>query len=624
MSSLDTAISFPPQLELVQKKERPKLASTRSSAQSHDTTHLSSSNFSWAFLDSLMCMFFPPSLLPGVVAVNRRLDIPDRVTLLPRTLAARPRTLLIHLTIVTSEPSPADSVSLLPSPACNGYEVFLSFCRGEETPESFPSCLYSSLSKKGYSVFKDDISIELLQSVRCPKIFIIIFSKDYASSRMCLEELTKIMKFRSMPYDHVVLPIFYDVSQSEICNQESIKGRIQKVSPTEEEVSRWRRALREAARNVPGIHISDYIKFGYLHDEYVMEDIIYYADDFLKTLDKVFPVGVDSRAQDVISMLHNHKSKRVVFIGIWGMRGIGKTTIAKAVFNHIQCAFESTCFLPNVGEQSERKVDLVSVICKATDMRIKSTESRTLDLNERPCQKKVLLGLDDVNQLEQLNTLCGSREQFGEGSIIIITTSDLYLLNAFQVDDIYCMKLLSDEESLQLLSWHAFQQAYPKGEFIDACKEVVVYAEGLPLALTTDIDSILNEEELDQRESILWNMNRALHPVIYNKLRLSFDYLNAEEKEIFLNIVLFHIGRDMDDVIQKLNAHGSNAHIRIRVLEDRGLVTIDNNKFRMHNLLQVMGRQIVRETSQSELEGRLWFCRDALCASCIISTCLYQ
>ncbi|XP_028751305.1 TMV resistance protein N-like [Neltuma alba] len=507
----------------------------------------------------------------------------------------------------------------------NGYEVFLSFSRGEETTESFPSRLYSYLREKGCSVFKDDISIELLQSVRCRKIFVIIFSKDYASSRMCLEELTKIMKFRSMPYDHVVLPVFYDVSQWEVCNQGSFQGLIQKVSHTEEEVSRWRRALREAARNVGGIDVSDYLKPGSPHDVDGIEPIIGLVLHQLKPSYKMFPVGVDSRAQDVITMLRNHKSKHIVFIGIWGMRGIGKTTIAKAIFNHIQCAFESICFLPNVREQSERKVDLVSVICKATDMRINSTESRTLDLNERPCQKKVLLVFDDVNQLEQLNTLCGSCEQFGEGSIIIITTSNLYLLNAFQVDDIYCMKLLSDEESLQLLSWHAFQQSYPKGEFIHACKELVVYAEGLPLALTTSIDSILNKEELDQRESILWNMNRALHPVIYNKLRLSFDYLNAEEKEIFLNIVLFHIGRDMDDVIQKLDAHGSNVHIRIRVLEDRGLVTIDNNnKLRMHNLLQLMGRQIIRETSQSELEGRLWFSRDALCASCLISTCLYQ
>ncbi|XP_028763095.1 putative disease resistance protein At4g11170 [Neltuma alba] len=496
----------------------------------------------------------------------------------------------------------------------NGYNVFLSFSRRKETEESFPSRLYSSLCKAGTSAFKDEISSKLLRSIRGRRIFIIFFSKDYASSSMCLEELTKIMKFR-MPYDHIILPIFCEVDQFEVCNQksgfgEAFQGLIQKFSPTENEVSRWRRALNEAGGRNDWFHVANDL---YSVDvEFLIQDITQHVCDlwddiYDKLLDVQFPVGVDSRAQDVITMLHNNKSKHVVFIGIWGMTGIGKTTIAKAIFNHIQCAFESTCFLPNVREQLERKVDLVSVICEATDMRINSIESRSLDLNERHCHKKVLLVLDDVDDLEQLNTLCGSREQFGEGSIIIITTSDLHLLNAFQVDDIYCMKLLSNQESLQLLSWRAFQQAYPKEEFIDACKEVVAYAEGLPLALITDIYSILDEEKLDEWESTLWNMNRALHPDMYNKLRLSFDCLNAKEKEIFLNIVLLYIGGDIDDVIQKLDAHGSNARIGIGVLEDRGLLTIDNNnKLRVHNLLQLMGRQIIHETSRNELENRAY------------------
>ncbi|XP_028763106.1 TMV resistance protein N-like [Neltuma alba] len=131
------------------------------------------------------------------------------------------------------------------------YEVFLSFSRGKETPESFPSRLYSSLCEAGISVFKDDVSIELLQSItETYKFSVIIFSKHYASSRMCPEELTKIMKFHKLYY-HVVLPIFYEVGRSEVCNQESslgeaFQGLIQRISPTDDEVSSWRRALTEA------------------------------------------------------------------------------------------------------------------------------------------------------------------------------------------------------------------------------------------------------------------------------------------------------------------------------------------------------------------------------------------
>ncbi|XP_028751299.1 disease resistance protein TAO1-like [Neltuma alba] len=61
----------------------------------------------------------------------------------------------------------------------------------------------------------------------------------------------------------------------------------------------------------------------------------------------------------------------------------------------------------------------------------------------------------------------------------------------------------------------------------------------------------------------------------------------------------------MDDVIQKLDACGCHARIGIEVLEDRGLVTIDNNKLlRMHNLLQLTGKQIICQTSRNELGNR--------------------
>ncbi|KAI9104305.1 hypothetical protein K1719_022877 [Acacia pycnantha] len=134
------------------------------------------------------------------------------------------------------------------------YEVFLSYNKRKDTRKSFPSRLYSTLSKAEISVLKDKISNELLRSIiEGSKISIIIFSKHYANSKKCLEELTKIMEFRRA-YDQVVLPIFYGVDRYDVRNQESFFGQefqclVQRISPTEYEVSRWRRALSEAGSN---------------------------------------------------------------------------------------------------------------------------------------------------------------------------------------------------------------------------------------------------------------------------------------------------------------------------------------------------------------------------------------
>ncbi|KAK4269976.1 hypothetical protein QN277_023067 [Acacia crassicarpa] len=137
------------------------------------------------------------------------------------------------------------------------YDVFLSF-RGEDTRASFTSHLFSSLSSDGIVVFKDDIdlprgnniSLELQRGIENSTISIVIFSKDYAGSRWCLNELSKIMEVHRVQ-GRVVLPVFYGVDPSEVRNQissfgEAFQDLIQRSLPTHDQVLRWRIDLHEA------------------------------------------------------------------------------------------------------------------------------------------------------------------------------------------------------------------------------------------------------------------------------------------------------------------------------------------------------------------------------------------
>ncbi|PNX79771.1 disease resistance protein (TIR-NBS-LRR class) [Trifolium pratense] len=150
------------------------------------------------------------------------------------------------------------------------YEVFLSF-RGEDTRESFTSHLNASLQNAGINVFMDEdslqigdqISTSLLQAIEESRISVIVFSRNYADSRWCLNELVKIMECQRTA-GQIIVPVFYDVDPSEVRHQngefgkalQNLLNRISKEvkSPSEEEADEllhselsWREVLRGAA-----------------------------------------------------------------------------------------------------------------------------------------------------------------------------------------------------------------------------------------------------------------------------------------------------------------------------------------------------------------------------------------
>ena len=178
----------------------------------------------------------------------------------------------------------------------------------------------------------------------------------------------------------------------------------------------------------------------------------------------------------------------VRFVGIWGMGGSGKTTLAKFSYNTSSSQFEISCFLANVGEVSKKGVaylqrKLISILDMSSSMEIQDTEEGKEILKNIFRNKKVLLVLDDVNDICQLECLAAAPEWFGEGSRVIITTRNMRILRSHGVHGIYTVDLLSKHESLQLLSSKAFRTENPPEDYVELCESVVKYAGGLPLAL---------------------------------------------------------------------------------------------------------------------------------------------
>ncbi|XP_059668969.1 disease resistance protein Roq1-like [Cornus florida] len=330
-----------------------------------------------------------------------------------------------------------------------------------------------------------------------------------------------------------------------------------------------------------------------------------------------YQVGIETRVNNVIGLLNNGLED-VKIVAICGTGGIGKTTVAKAVFNQIFDQFESRCFL-NVKIVSEQhgvtylQQQLLNNLLMEDDLEICHVEYGINMIKKRLCHKKVLIVLDDVNSLKELEILVGANDWFGLGSKIIITTRNEHLLVENKVDHaIYRVELLNEDECFQLFSCHAFTKNNPEENYLKISWSVITYAQGLPLALEV-LGTLLYKKSIEEWEINLDKLERIPNRKIQDVLRLSFDGLDdMDQKNIFLDIACFFNGWDEKNVMDLLESCGFYPRIEIPILIDRSLLTITNDRIlSMHNVIQEMGRAIVLEESPDPDErSRLWTFKD--------------
>ncbi|TVU04748.1 hypothetical protein EJB05_47881, partial [Eragrostis curvula] len=271
--------------------------------------------------------------------------------------------------------------------------------------------------------------------------------------------------------------------------------------------------------------------------------------------------GRDNDKEAVVNLLLNPKDKQSVqVLPIIGMGGLGKTTLAKMVFNdpRVQKQFELKMWYC-VSENFEATAVVRSVIELATNGRCELPDNIELlrgRLQEVIGRKRFLLVLDDVwnederkweDDLKPL--LCSSSH--GSGSMIVVTSRSQRVASIMGTHSPYELVCLNEDDSWKLFSKKAFcTEAEEHTELVAIGRRIVSKCKGLPLALKTMGGLMSSTQQVQDwvtvADSNIRDTSRGKDEVMH-VLKLSYRYLTPEMKQCFAFCSIF----PKDYVMQK-------------------------------------------------------------------------
>nr|AXU93562.1 RPP4/RPP5-like protein [Arabidopsis thaliana] len=492
------------------------------------------------------------------------------------------------------------------SPSSRRYDVFPSFS-GVDVRKTFLSHLIEALDRRSINTFMDHgivrsciIADELISAIREARISIVIFSENYASSTWCLNELVEIHKcHKDKDLDQMVIPVFYGVDTSEVRKQIGEFGDVFKKTcedKPEDQKQRWVKALTDIS-NLAG----EDLRNG--PSEAAM--VVKIAND---VSNKLFPlpkgfgdlVGIEDHIEAIKSILCLESEDARIMVGIWGQSGIGKSTIGRALFSQLSRQFHHRAFVTYKstsgsdvsGMKLSWEKELLSEILGQKDIKIDHFGV----VEQRLKHKKVLILLDDVDNLEFLKTLVGKAEWFGSGSRIIVITQDRQLLKAHEIDLVYEVKLPSQDLGLQMISQYAFGKDSPPDDFKALAFEVAELVGSLPLGLSV-LGSSLKGRDKDEWVKMMPRLRNDSDDKIEETLRVCYDSYVKEllEDDVGLTMLaeksLIRITPDgyieMHNLLEKLEVltekTGTETLLGIRL--PKPLLVIDEESFKgMRNL----------------------------------------
>ncbi|CAN8267458.1 unnamed protein product [Cochlearia groenlandica] len=504
------------------------------------------------------------------------------------------------------------------SSSSKGPQVFINF-RGEL--RTFVCHLHGALERQGINAFMDskerpgEYLNKLFERIEESTVAVAILSSKYTESNWCLDELVKIKECVNRGTLWVI-PVFFNLNPDIVKDLEGSFGlqlwELWKKKGRDDRILKWDAALQDVrgraalvleengntATHVDEIatHVQDFLteELQFREENTKLQVTV---EENPKPKPKRIKPGEERLIQlkEKLNIDCNDEEDETRIVGIVGMVGIGKTYLAKKLFKKLKKKIGCAVFV--TFDDSEKWTDekLVSLHKTLADGLLNkpiSCGSRNpLEFwKDTLIKKKVVIVFDNVSDKKQLQPLLGG--WIKKGSRIVITTRDKSLLNELPCK-LYEVPKLNDRESLDLFK--AQHSTTIEGSLMELSRKFVDYAGGNPLALKEFGEELCGKSE-DHWETRLGTLTQS----IGKKLRICFDELNDQEKDVFLDIAHFFISQDESYVRSLLDSFDPNESTEggkeLKSLADKFLISLCDGRVGMHELLLTMAKELT-ETS---------------------------
>jgi energy-coupling factor transporter ATP-binding protein EcfA2 len=304
-------------------------------------------------------------------------------------------------------------------------------------------------------------------------------------------------------------------------------------------------------------------------------------------------------------------------VALIGMGGIGKTTLSKKMYHLFHNQYDKSSFLEDVKSKDLNNVkkqllhDLCDkVLCKDEDL-----SKEDLDrIKQCMISKKVLVVVDDVGKMENLGALLHllidkDVTNVDYKSKILVNCRNWQIVkNHVKESAKMDMALLEEEQAKELFMFHAFKHAnHVTNDIKEISMEIIKACEGLPLSLEVLGCYLRDISILEVWKDALHTLKNGQNitggfdnEVLWTTLRISYDHLDKEHQDMFLDIACFLVGFKKSTFCRVYWNGGDSPSpmLGLQNLKDRSLIKwVEDGRLYMHEQLRDMGRKIAMEVT---------------------------